>query len=45
MRFAAALIASADLRNTAYATDARVARAGASNDRLLARNVRQRPAY
>jgi len=41
MRFAAALIASADQRTTAYATHARLARAGAANDRLLARNLQQ----
>ncbi|MEJ7746979.1 MAG: hypothetical protein WKF61_09550 [Luteimonas sp.] len=41
MRFAAALIAVADQRKSAYATHARIARAGASNDRLLARNVQQ----
>jgi len=41
MRFAAALIASADQRKAAYASHARVARAGANTDRLLARNVQQ----
>lgn len=41
MRFAAALIASADQRKTAYATHARLARAGAASDRLLARNLQQ----
>lgn len=41
MRFAAALIASADQRKTAYAIHARLARAGAGNDRLLARNLQQ----
>ncbi|MDQ3056335.1 MAG: hypothetical protein M3Q96_01090 [Pseudomonadota bacterium] len=41
MRFAAALIASADQRKTAYATHARIARAGAANDRLVARNLQQ----
>ena len=41
MRFAAALIAAADQRKSAYATHARIARAGASNDRLLALNVQQ----
>ena len=41
MRFAAALIASADQRPTAYATHVRLARAGARSDRLLARNLEQ----
>lgn len=41
MRFAAALIASADQRKAAYAVHARFARAGADSDRLLARNVQQ----
>lgn len=41
MRFAAALIAAADQRKTAYNTHARLARAGAANDRLLARNLQQ----
>jgi len=41
MRFAAALIAGADQRKSAYATHARIARAGAKNDRLLALNVQQ----
>lgn len=41
MRFAAALIASADQRKTAYTTHAVFARAGAAKDRLLARNLQQ----
>ena len=41
MRFAAALIAAADQRRTDYATHARVARGGASHDRLLALNLHQ----
>lgn len=39
MRFASALVASADRRNGDYAQQARLARAGASRDRLLARNI------
>lgn len=41
MRFAAALIASADQRKGDYATHARVARGGANRDRLLALNLHQ----
>ncbi len=41
MRFAAALIASADQRKTAYATHAAFARAAAAKDPLLARNLQQ----
>lgn len=41
MRFAAALIASADQRKRDYATHARVARAGSGRDRLLALNLHQ----
>ena len=41
MRFAAALIAAADQRKNDYATHARVARGGASHDRLLALNLHQ----
>ena len=41
MRFAAALIAAADRRKDDYAMHARVARVGASHDRLLARNLHQ----
>ena len=41
MRFAAALVASADQRGTDYATHARVARSGAGRDRLLALNLHQ----
>ena len=39
MRFASALVASADRRRQDYAVHARIARAGADSDRLLARNV------
>jgi hypothetical protein len=39
MRFAAALVAAADERRADYDTHARVARAGAGADRLLARNI------
>ena len=39
MRFASALVASADRRRQDYAMHARIARAGADGDRLLARNV------
>jgi len=41
MRFAAALIAAADQRKNDYATHARVARSGATHDRLLALNLHQ----
>ena len=41
MRFAAALVAAADQRKAAYANHAQVARAGAGEDRLLARNLQQ----
>lgn len=41
MRFAAALVASADRRNADAATHKRIARLGAGNDRLLARNLGQ----
>lgn len=41
MRFAAALIAAADQRKADYAAHARVARSGASRDRLLALNLQQ----
>lgn len=41
MRFAAALIAAADRRKADYATHARIARVGASRDRLLALNLDQ----
>ena len=41
MRFAAALVASADRRNADFATHKRIARLGAGNDRLLARNLGQ----
>ena len=41
MRFAAALIASADQRGNDYAAHARVARSGANRDRLLALNLHQ----
>jgi hypothetical protein len=41
MRFAAALVASADRRQQDYETQARIARAGAAADRLLALNVGQ----
>lgn len=39
MRFASALVASADRREQDYAMHARIARAGARHDRLLALNV------
>ena len=39
MRFASALVASADRRSGDYAEQARLARAGASRDRLLALNI------
>lgn len=39
MRFAAALVAGADERNADHAVHARIARGGASGDRLLARNL------
>ncbi len=39
MRFASALVASADRRSGDYAKQARLARAGASRDRLLALNI------
>lgn len=41
MRFAAALVASADQRKADAATHKRIARLGAGNDRLLARNLSQ----
>lgn len=41
MRFAAALVSAADERKADYNTHARVARAGAEGDRLLARNIGQ----
>ena len=41
MRFAAALVSAADERKGDYNTHARVARAGAQGDRLLARNIGQ----
>ena len=41
MRFAAALVASADRRTADYATHKRIARSGAGSDRLLARNLGQ----
>ncbi len=41
LRFASALVASADRRHADYAVQARLARAGASRDRLLARNIGQ----
>ena len=39
LRFASALVASADRRQADYAMNARLARAGAGSDRLLARNL------
>lgn len=45
MRFAAALVAAADERRADYDTHARVARAGAGADRLLARNIGQVSAH
>lgn len=39
LRFASALVSSADQRRADYAADARSARAGAGRDRLLARNI------
>ena len=39
MRFASALVASADRRQADYATNARLARAGVRSDRLLALNL------
>lgn len=39
LRFASALVSSADHRRADYAVDARLARAGAGRDRLLARNI------
>lgn len=39
LRFASALVSSADQRRADYAADARLARAGAGRDRLLARNI------
>ena len=41
MRFAAALVSAADERKADYNAHARVARAGARGDRLLARNIGQ----
>ena len=43
LRFAAALVSSADQREVDYAVHARVARAGARGDRLLARNLDKIP--
>ena len=45
MRFAAALVSAADERKADYNTHARVARAGAGGDRLLARNIGQVAAH
>ena len=45
MRFAAALVSAADERKGDYNTHARVARAGAQGDRLLARNIGQVAAH
>ena len=45
MRFAAALVSAADERKADYDTHARVARAGAGGDRLLARNIGQVAAH
>ena len=44
LRFAAALVAGADQRRDEIATHARLARAGAADDRLLAANIGQLPA-
>lgn len=41
LRFAAAVVAAADQRRSDYAANARLARAGARGDRLLARNIGQ----
>ena len=45
MRFAAALVSAADERKADYNAHARVARAGAPGDRLLARNIGQVAAH
>lgn len=45
MRFAAALIAISDQKKATYNTHARVAHAGVSSDRLLARNVQKIASY
>lgn len=45
MRFAAALVSAADERKADYNTHARVARAGADSDHLLARNIGQIAAH